>query len=71
MTYIEFLRRLHAYKYHNPEQRLGQAAFNLMLELCPDQANKYRATKLDPFYNNDVIGLFIKNCLEPDQKEAK
>lgn len=56
------------YKIYNknrskfPQQRDGQFIFNLMNDLKPDLANRYRGTSIDPFYNDDNIVPFLEKC---------
>lgn len=63
MSYDDFIIHFRDYLLTHPGERLGQAAFNVMHNQYPEQANKYRDTKLDPFHHNHRAGLFIDTCL--------
>lgn len=45
-------------------QRLGQWAFNCLLDMLPELANEIRANyKLDPFYNDSRMTAFEEYIL--------
>ena len=60
---IEFLAKLSEYWEQHPNQRFGQAAFNLMWELAPNLADHFRATSLDPFYKSEKVAEFVDACI--------
>ena len=66
MTYPELFRAHVVYSLEHPEQRKGQALFNYLYsnEQTKAFANEIRGTKLDPFYNDSVIGdVLAKLCI--------
>lgn len=58
--YIEVTNTMIKY----PQWRYGQTVFNVMYDLFPDRANKYRGSEFDPFYRDDVADMFIDLCFE-------
>lgn len=73
MDYAQIFRAYIAYSLKHPEQRQGQALFNYLYsnEQTRDFAKEIRATGLDPFYNDKLIGevlakLAIKMVEEED-----
>lgn len=58
----EFYEIYFEHRHGYPQQRDGQFTFNLMYELRPDLANKYRGSDVDPFYDNSRIDAFLKAC---------
>jgi hypothetical protein len=40
--------------------RVGQALFNALEDLHPDEANRVRGTESDPFYNDSKIDSFFQ-----------
>lgn len=53
-----FSRRLGDPKY--AQQRRGQLLFNIVHDIHPEIANKYRGTIIDPFHNNANIPKFLE-----------
>lgn len=47
-----------------PQWRLGQCAFNALMDLRPDVADAIRATEDDPFYDDERIPRFLKKVKE-------
>jgi hypothetical protein len=47
--------------------RCGQAMFNVLTDMNLSLAEEVRGTELDPFYDNERIGAFMKHILEPEQ----
>jgi len=48
--------------------RCGQAMFNVLNDLHPEMADEIRELPhLDPFYNNEHIGMFLNHILEQEQ----
>lgn len=45
-----------------PKMRYGQAVFNVMAEMYPVAANRYRASTIDPFYDDSKAIDFIVAC---------
>lgn len=57
MTIAEYL---HAVASTNqPEWRLGQTYFNILVEAHPSLAERVRSSQVDPFYRDDRIGEFL------------
>jgi hypothetical protein len=55
-----FVAYVHNVKTAKPkEQREGQWAFNSLLDIRPDIAEKARATEVDPFYNDTILYDFL------------
>ena len=50
ITYEEYLAAIGDYRATRPEQRAGQASFNVLAQLRPDLSEDIRGTLLDPFY---------------------
>lgn len=46
---------LEAYHKAYPEQRKGQAFFNVLHHMYPEVANKLRGTDKDPFYRDELL----------------
>lgn len=44
-------------------QRPGQAMWNAWEEYRPQLVQKYRATDLDPFYDDSKLGAFVAACI--------
>lgn len=42
-------------------RRAGQALFNACYSLCPEAAEAVRGTEVDPFYDDERIGLFFEH----------
>jgi hypothetical protein len=59
----QFYAAIKAFMKSNPNQRKGQSAFNLMFSIFPSIAQKYRASNMDPFYNDDNTGIFVTACI--------
>jgi hypothetical protein len=60
MTYQEYLSRaLDRRVLRCPEERSGQAHFNVLYEMRPDLSERIRATTLDPFYNDGLLPDFL------------
>lgn len=55
----DFFFELPHYKSNRPEQRNGQAMFNLLNTIAPDVAESVRGTENDPFYGDEKIGDFL------------
>lgn len=52
-----------------PELRLGQIVFNSMVEDYPVFTEKYRASKIDPFYDNGKVCKFVNQCFDEIRKD--
>ena len=51
------------YAANHPEERRGQATFNVLYRIRPDLSERIRGTALDAFYKNerlDAMCLFIE-----------
>jgi hypothetical protein len=58
-AYISFLAELVAYQSAHPEQRAGQAHFNVLHRLHPELANEIRGDRmLDPFHVDERVQAF-------------
>lgn len=75
MDYSQIFRAYIVYSLEHPEQRKGQALFNYLWlnEQTREFAEEIRATGLDPFHNDKLIGkvlaeLCIKMIKEEDNK---
>jgi hypothetical protein len=64
MKTYEFYTRLGHVLFLNPDMRKGQAAFNLMMEVNPKMAERYRGSPFDPFYRDDRMKTFVELCLK-------
>lgn len=62
MTENEFHTKVTDAMSDNPRWRYGQAVFNVMYDLFPERANKYRGSHIDPFYKDNVAAEFINAC---------
>lgn len=60
MTYDLWLENVLVSKHLSPEQRLGQHLFNHLRVTQPKLAENVRATGIDPFYRDDLIGAFLE-----------
>lgn len=47
-------------EYHEAIWRKGQFAFNKLAQLRPDLSEQIRGSKLDPFYDDDVLPAFFE-----------
>lgn len=47
--YVEYRQRVEAYRAEHPEQRAGQAAYNVLYEFDPEAARQVHGTPLDPY----------------------
>lgn len=43
-----------------PDWRAGQYAFNALLDVRPDLAERVRGRHLDPFHRSDVLPAFLR-----------
>jgi len=43
------------YSAHHPNERKGQALFNVLAKVRPDLSEQIRGTPFDPFYKDSVI----------------
>ena len=59
MNIDEFTVLLSRYMSHHPDQRLGQAAFNMLYEIFPEEVGRLRGSMVDPFYNDNKINNFL------------
>lgn len=64
MKRTEFMKLAYAYHDDNPEQRWGQAVFNVAYIYFPHETNELRATSLDPFHNNGLVDAFVDALFE-------
>ena len=64
MTKQEFYTKMASIKKTNPHLRWGQIAFNLMYEINPEVANKYRGSDIDPFHKDIFRDIFIDTCFD-------
>jgi hypothetical protein len=47
------------YQAEHPEQRLGQAHFNVLRTFDPEFADEITGTELDPFYDDGNLGPML------------
>ena len=59
MTVDELQRQAVAYQAEHPEQRWGQALFNVLREHDLDLARELTGTEADPFYQDERVGGFL------------
>jgi hypothetical protein len=71
MTLYEFCEAVARRGYTHPEERIGQASFNVLVESRPDLSELIRTTDLDPFYNDDVLPEFYDWLFVNWDKEIK
>lgn len=55
-----FQRLLNMFRRYAPDQRYGQAIWNLMYNLAPDVVRKYAGTPIDCFYKDSNIEVFLE-----------
>ena len=60
----EFYQHLVVYMHDHPQQRKGQAAFNVMWYMFPDIADEFRGSELDPFYHDERTLDFVEACFK-------
>lgn len=60
MTKQEFLVKVREYMHFNPEQRFGQACFNVLYIEEPEVADMIRTTEFDPFYLDSRVDAFLR-----------
>lgn len=72
-AYEQYLRNVNDYLHHHPQQRRGQAHFNVLYIMYPHLANSVRGTEIDPF-NVDVkipyMLDFVYDALRRMQEEG-
>lgn len=63
MTLAEYWAKVDEYNLQNPQQRQGQAAFNVLMMVRPDLSEQIRGTRLDPFYkmSTDFMDFITEN----------
>lgn len=56
------------YDYHMnwPEQRVGQALYNVLLEVFPETAFNVAGSEIDPYYDNRNIIVMFKEITDVD-----
>lgn len=64
ITEEEFWAEVRTYQTQNPEQRWGQAAFNVLYTHRRDLSEQIRATDLDPFHLRNLQDNRWHNFLE-------
>jgi hypothetical protein len=58
---------MEAVKDRKPHIRAGQAAFNALLKLRPEIAERIRGGPLDPFHHDERIGAFLAEVGQAEQ----
>ena len=58
LTFEEYKTAVEYAHDNNPEWRLGQAAFNVLMCNRPDLSEQIRATGLDPFHDSALLEDF-------------
>lgn len=61
MLYLQYLTYVQRYQAMHPEQRRGQAHFNVLYIGHPSIANEIRGTEVDPFYDDSRIVDFLES----------
>jgi hypothetical protein len=61
---------MEAVKDRKPHIRAGQAAFNALLKLRPEIAERIRGGPLDPFHHDERIGAFLAEVGQAEQSAA-
>lgn len=59
MTFHEYIAKCEQYYNSIPAWRKGQTYWNVLDGARPDLTERLRATKLDPFYNDDLLPAFL------------
>lgn len=59
MDFWEYCCEVQAYKTET-NQRFGQAAFNVLVEVRPDISEKIRGSLKDPFYKDERLSEFFQ-----------
>lgn len=59
MTVDELQRQAVAYRAEHPEQRWGQALFNVLRAHDLELARELTGTEADPFYLDERVGGFL------------
>lgn len=59
MRIEEFQKKIREYREEIPKYRLGQAMFNFVHDQDETLVNKIRGTRLDPYYEDKLINVFI------------
>jgi hypothetical protein len=65
--FTRYQNRVDRYRKEHPEQRYGQAAFNVLYDERPELANQVRATLLDPFHVDERLTAFLR-FIEPHMR---
>jgi hypothetical protein len=60
-TFDRYLLEAVFYKAEHPEQRLGQAYFNILVRIRPLLAESIRWGALDPFHSDDRFPQFLNH----------
>lgn len=64
MTYHQILNQIENSQHGNSFLRKGQICFNLISEIYPVFAEKYRGTEIDPYYDDSLILSFLDKAIE-------
>jgi hypothetical protein len=59
MDFTDYQRQVVDYHRAHPEQRNGQAHFNVLYQMNPHLADEIRGTVLDPFHRDDRVPAFL------------
>lgn len=72
-AYEQFMRNVNDYRMHHPEQRRGQAFFNVLYVMYPALGNSVRGTEIDPFNDDERIPYmldFLYDALKRMEEEG-
>ena len=64
MTFDDYVVAANKHVRMHPNQRPGQAYFNVLYRIRPAMADSVRDTPLDPFHRNDVLPNFLAYVAE-------
>ena len=57
--FVNYLCEVEIYLRKHYPIRAGQAYYNVLYDIRPDIAHKLVGKPVDPFYNNDLIPVFL------------
>lgn len=69
VSFSEFQKAWEDRLQTHKDERYGQAAFNVLHELCPNLAKEICGTDSDPYYLNSAIPRFLSYICEKLQHE--
>lgn len=72
-AYEQYLSNTRDYLSHHPQQRRGQAHFNVLYIMYPHLANSVRCTEIDPFHVDERLPYmldFVYDALRRMEEEG-